>query len=661
MNTSLLRNGLIVVLGLAGLLIAWHQLSGVQSPARSWQPVLTEAFTPGWEGRWRIDEGTVEVQAGALLTTAPGATVIRCRQRLEAPFAVEYTASSTIGSALGDLSLVLWRDPGLTADGAISDPGSRILVQLGAYEGSYSAVIHADATRYEHCTAAPFRPEPGRSYRVRVEVAGQDLTVAVDGTEILHHVDAITIQGAQVGLQGYYPGKHFSAVRLLQREDPATISPAAVGDAFLAAGDARRAILAYERAMRAAQGDLRAELNYKRGLAFIADGKLLEARGSFLNVVDEHGRWGRLARLAAMDAWAAEPEILKVHPSAERIWREGGSAQRNDFEQAWVRWIYRAAQADVRPAVDGWLAFRERLFPDSYATQHAAAAALSMTGRPAEVVERFPGQYRMVALSLIQLGRPEEVLTRAPDQRGTCAEALLAMGRGSEIAQRYPEQQRWIEMARLHAGEAAALRTGTGYAAERAALYLGGPDAADLPPTGRVRAWADGFAGRHAAVLANREADHGDRLASGATAAPPVWLAWRALLADPAAARAAITADLARSDLRLAKARWLLLPALDRAAALPAEAPALVLNGRPRHWSACLAGSDDGQGAADARFDRADRALCLAVRADRAGQPAVAAGFYAEWLAIPAWQRDEQPDPVAEAVVTARHAACLTP
>ena len=657
MSTIFSRSVFIAMIGVAGVAAVWYALSGVKLSARNWHSVATERFTNGWESRWRVDEGSVVASPTGLLTTAPGATIVRSLRRLDAPFAVEYTASIAVGTALGDMSLVLWRDPGFAPDGTISDPGARILVQLGAYEGSYSAIIHADAKRYEHCTAAPFKPEAGRSYRVRVEVVGQDLTVSVDGTEIMHHVDSIPFQGAYVGLFGYYPGKGFAEVNLSERADAATVGPASVGDAFLAAGQAERAVIAYERAARLATGETKAELNYKRGLAFIAADQPQAARGSFLNVVDERGRWGRLARLAAIDSWAAEAEIQKVHPTAERLWREGGQEQRGDFERAWVRWIYRAVDAHCLPAVDGWLAFRERLFPDSFATENAAASALSFTGRPALVVERFPRQYRLVGLSLLQLGRPDEVLVRAPDQRGTCAEALLAMGQGQTIAARFPEQQRWIDMARLHAGEATALRSGKDYANERAVLYLGGSDAADLPRTGRVRAWADGFAGRHEAVLANRDADDGDRVASGATVSDPVWGAWRALLADPASAARLITAEVARRDLRLAQARWLLLPALDHTVPIPEDAPASGLDGRARQWVASLGGAA-WQAVPDLRFDHADRVLTMAVRADRADQRAVAAALYAEWLAIPAWQRNEHPDPVAAAVVAVRHQAC---
>ena len=646
-------SGLTVVL--VGIIVAGLTIFALQyQPTIHELPtslVCAEQFGPDWTSRWHIDEGSVAIEGGKVTATATGATIMRLKRRLEAPFVIEYTGTLAKDAPAGDISLILWRDPGLSADGSIADQGMRLMVQLGAYEGSYSAIMHADAKRYEQVTASPFRPLPGHSYRVRVTVIEQDIRVFVDGQEIMHHHDPLPMIGVSAGLFSYYTGKTFSDIQVWSRQNSLALHPTSVGDAFLIAGDAQRALATYESMVATTSGDLLTEVRYKQGLALDALERKAEARGAWLAAGQDDNKWGLAARLAFMDVWALDGNGGVGSKELERAWAD--PAMRPLVEQAWSRWVYRAASAQDVPAVDRWLAVRERLFPQSFATEHVAADALMMTARPALVVTRFPQQDRLAAVAFLQMGKPAEVLTRYPQQRGAAAEALLALGRGKEIEQRYPEQSRWIRLYGLRSGMAAQLvEEPTTEAGALARLWRDGPSGVSEAASERVRVLADAHAVRWKNVALAHAADSGDRAAAafafGQVVTDPIWSQWTALAETPVPAEP-IAENAARSDLRLARARWLLWPALHPELPIPACQDSEFLGQRPGAWMKRLSGEQAD--VSDQRFAAADDLLIQAIRADRVKEHSTAEAHYRAWLALPSWRRDETADPVAEAVV----------
>lgn len=616
--------------------------------------VCAEHFTPDWTSRWRVDEGAVAVESGQATTTANGATILRLNRRLEAPFSIEYIGKIAQDAPPGDISLILWRDPGLAKDGSISDSGMRLIIQLGAYEGSYSAIMHADARRFEQVTANPFRPLPGHSYRIRVTVIDQDLRVYVDDQEIMRHHDPLPLTGVYAGLFGYYPGKSFADVQVRCRQRILQLPPTAVGDAFLVTGDAQRALSTYESIVAASSGTLLTEARYKQGLALRQLDRIADARGAWLLAGQDANAWAGVSRLAFLDVWAIEGTGGVGSNELERTWQD--PAMRPLVEQAWSRWIYRAADLADSASVDRWLAVRERLFPTSFATEHVAADALMMTRRTRQVTERFPLQDRLAAVAFLRLGEPSAVLARYPQQRGAAAEALLALGRGADVHRLYPEQVRWTRLHQLRSGDANRLADEPDTeAGALAGLWRDGPAGVFERANERVRIHAAGHAGHWEEVLSANGSDAGDRAAALISQGRPVldqpWALWAAMTSlDPAAEP--VAEEDARGDMRLARARWLLWPALHPGAPVPGNRDTDFLGQRPGVWIARLLGTDTAL--PDLRFAEADAVLIEAVRADRVGNTALAIAGYRAWLALPSWRRDETTDPLAEAVIKQR-------
>jgi len=655
------------LLSLLGLL--WHERN---REIASWgEPVVHEDFSNDldWRTRWQVLDGSAHVSGGTLITGGRHDTKLLCTRRLDGAIAVEYQGEILPSSPPCDLSLFYYPEM-VETDGRLEHRGHRYYFQLGAYDGSYSAILLDDDKTLRHLAWSAFRPQPGITYRFRIEIADRLMRVLVDGKEILRHEDPLPFTGGWVALYGYYAGKSFANVDIYARGVPQLLSACAVGDAFARLRDHQQAAVEYQRVAVSYPGsELGDEAAYKQGVSREALGEHAAADAAWAGLPP--GRWRLLARIAAIDRTIAEGDDAAAIAQIRAIAQDAPADVHRRLAQNWNRWAI-AARVQAPERVAPWLELRDQCFANDEFTHFVAADSLLTLGRFAEVPEKFPQQRHLCARALLKLGWPERVVEEFPEQRGLVAKAKSEMGLGLEVPAEYAEliasahleaghlekaesfgiasQAPSIAMAR---GDFSALATANVQVQTTAALLQGDAEGA------LALAGSDPFL-RIPPLLALGRIDDARADAPRSWIRFAEWIAVAASLADPQAAwwKLPEQADSQWDDVRVARAAWLLTPvALGDAASWNKALEVLrrrpwVLQQRPWLWAAYLDGLiNDERFLAQpyARTAAVDLLWLKAVAAERAGDRVTANAQWAAWLAVPAWQRGSEPDPVAEA------------
>nr|MBA3686441.1 hypothetical protein [Planctomycetota bacterium] len=401
-------------------------------------PIMVERFDDGsWGERWQVTRGSFERRDGQLVTTSATDAVLLYPHRLLGPTAIEYDGTILAGSHPCDLSLYWIRDD---ADPVSGKPTgwNGLLAQVGAFEASYSAIVENGSAFIlaEH----PFRPVVGRTYRIRVEIVDDTISLSVDGELLCRYRDQLPLVGGWFAFYGYYPGKAFDNVQVYSLGLPQRMPATAVGDAFAQRGMYATAADEYARVAASHRNEAMAEeAVYRQGLCQWRAGERAVAMESWRAVTDERLS-GKVAlhrveqRFDGGDHRGALDDLAAVLSGADQELRAHAVGQ-------WMHMVRRLL-------VDAWgnrgllqhcLDLRDRQFSDIRVADRACAKILSALDRDAELIERFPSQRTLVAQSLRKLDRCEEVLRDYSEQRFICAGALDDMGRRAELDRDYPE------------------------------------------------------------------------------------------------------------------------------------------------------------------------------------------------------------------------------
>jgi hypothetical protein len=380
--------------------------------AATWRTIASEDFSDqSWKQRWvepPTTLGMFAVQGGRLVSTADRDAFLIFRQRLTTPAAIEYSGEILAGAQPCDLS-VQWSE----ASGVAEDParfaqeGRSYMIQAGAFGNSFCAIFQNPGRRL--LAHANRQLEVGRTYRFRVELDGTRISMLIDGERILDYVDDFPTQSGFISLYGFYPGKAFDDVRVLQQWPGNQPGMLATGDAAFLENRFEVAAGRYAEVAEICGGtSLGQKALHRKGLAEWSMGAF-ERAGKTWDKVTETDLVKRIecVRLEALfNTDQRTPHLSRF----EEQYRDSPDL-RDSLRQTWRMIIQQQLDAPQRNplVIDYFLGLRERLFPEDASARYVAAQALLTLHRYTDVLDRFP------------------------DQRNTCARAMLALCRTEQL------------------------------------------------------------------------------------------------------------------------------------------------------------------------------------------------------------------------------------
>jgi tetratricopeptide (TPR) repeat protein len=679
----------------AALAFAWNLYGQWLQETATWgRAIISEDFVGDtWRDHWTETEpGAFTSANGHLVSTAARGAYLVCNRRLSGSAAIEFDGKIQDGALPGDLS-VLWCDGKVFGDARprIEGDGIRtVRLQVGANDNVAALIITEPG--YHRESYRRFHLEPGRTYRIRVEVDGGHLAMLVDGQTVATYDDLFPFTSGYFCLYGYYPGKVFDHVRIYGKGVARKVSALAIGDAFYEKGDFVGAAGAYERIVESQPGtDLADQALFRQGLC-----QLLLGRWD-----DACAHWGQVRdpQLLLQVALHTLDHLDATGKDDERAARflalyDANPDLREALRNHWRGWVDRRLD-DPPDTLKPLLALQEKAFPNEADSNEAASRLLQRLGRWDDSLTRFPDDPAVRDWALFQLGRIDELITRhdtpaeaiihctAQLEAGRFADAdevskradwlrqpmLLEAGRDQDYIQDFGDNvrlwlchgradaviagsapERWeypvAELQQGHLGSAidharAALATGVtppGWiASPRDVLTRLLVRAGMIDDAMRVaREWDQrhlAYAG--AAIEAARAGDGAlaqDRLGElGELPATPIWPChwFEHLVVVPA------LADPARTP----AAPVLHADAVRRALA---TADPLLHEQRPWHFARLVLGQEseaDFLAQPDRLGVEGRLRLATALRHDLAGEAAAAVADYHAWLALPAYQR----------------------
>jgi hypothetical protein len=389
----LLLTALAASLVLAAGALLWRQQLG---ELYAWRTVASEDFADaGWKQRWiepKTARGMFAQQDGRLVSIADRDAFLIFRQRLTTPAAIEYSGEMLAGSQPCDLS-VQWSE----ASGVAEDPsrfekdGRSYMIQAGAFGNSFCAIYQNPGRRL--MGHANRQLEPGRRYRFRVVEA----------------VDDMPTRSGFISLYGFYPGKAFDDVHVLQRlpANPPTALDA--GDAAFLERRYEAAAGQYARIIESTGGADAQRALFRKGLAEWHLG-LGQRSGATWERVTEPALVRRIACIRLEELFNTDQRT--PHASwLEEQYRDHPEL-RDGLRQDWRQIIQQQLDAPQRNvvAIDYLLGLRQRLFPDDESCRFVAASTLHALRRYEEVLKSFPEQRNPHARALLALGRSRELV-----------------------------------------------------------------------------------------------------------------------------------------------------------------------------------------------------------------------------------------------------------
>jgi len=395
----------VAIIVLVGALWGRHLADWV-----GWQTVASEDFSdPTWSQRWIEPpsvRGLFAVQDGRLVSTSDSDALLIFRQRLTTPLVIEYSGQILPGATPCDLSVQWSEDSGLAEDPArFGRAGRSYMIQAGAFTNQFCAIYQNPGRRL--LAHANRRLEVGRTYRFRVELDGVRMRMSIDGETVLEQEDDYPTRSGCLALYGYYKGKAFDDVRILQGRRSNCASETEAADIASVEGRWEAAAGLYARVAETAV-DASLAL-YRKGLAEWRGGQAERAAKTWSKVA-EPAFADRIAchRLeAALGGQAGTPHLTGF----EELWRDRPSA-RPQLRLAWRNLLQRLVLAPQRDplVVDYLLAVREKLFAQDESARYLAANALMEMGLLEEVIKRFPEERNLCISSMLRLGRSAEAL-----------------------------------------------------------------------------------------------------------------------------------------------------------------------------------------------------------------------------------------------------------
>jgi hypothetical protein len=399
-----------VVLVLAGML--WGER--LKDRAVWGAPVVAERFDdPSWRQRWIEVGGAFSERGGRLVSTGTEGSSMLLRQRLDGPVAIEFIGEFPPGAQPGDLS-AWWRPnlpEGAPAASLLGGEVYRFLV--GAYDNAFCSIVGPKDT---YLASREFHLVAGHRYRIRAEIDGRRLSLHVDGELMAEWIAPLPLSGGHLGLIAWYPDKRFSDIKIFSRGTAERLSAIAIGDAFAQEGLWPAAAREYARvAASHPDGELGREAQFRQGLAELRSGDRHGAEAVWQGLAGT--AWADQAVIERLDADFQAGSRGELLASLESLLRRAGPALRREAAMRWVSWMGRFDSPLERFAqAPAFLALRDRYLADEKFTEKIAAEVLLRTYRNGEIEGRYPRQRTTIAWALLDSGRPTEVIARYPDQ-----------------------------------------------------------------------------------------------------------------------------------------------------------------------------------------------------------------------------------------------------
>ncbi len=403
-------------------------------------PVYADDFAdPGWAKRWQILKGDFRVDGTEVVTSGKTENVMLLDRRWGGPTAVEYDARMDQGSRPCDISLVWFRTRPHATDvdaSAFSGDSDCLFLQFGAFDGSYSMIkdVSGNVLAYDD-----FRPESGRWYHMRVEVAGSTIQAWVDGKRLMQWIDPFPLDDGYFAIYGHYEGKRFAHIRVFAQRPPELLPAIATGDILVHYRKYAEAAEQYARVAADWRGTaLQREALYRQGLCQYQSGDASAAYRTWQPLAGS--AQGQLVELQRLDQLLDQGQDAELARRFEGIYRAGSEEVRMRARMRWNIWTskLRLMKSPPKERLAVYLALHDRCLADQGVCDLEAAA------------------------TLVVLGRYQDVLDRYPHQRRTCAEALQGQGKLRQMANDYNDQAGIGDMAALEVGRFDVVRSGTG-------------------------------------------------------------------------------------------------------------------------------------------------------------------------------------------------------
>ena len=375
-------------------------------------PIAREDYADdSWRERWTSTPAdSFVVRDGRLVSAANLEAIAWYRPQLAGPVAIEFDGEIMPGSPPCDLS-VLWCN-GPLDPAHPKFPRNGWQLQAGAFDDTVCAIYRNTDGMSDLVARTPLRLVPGRVQRIRAELDGCTLRLAVDGVVVAEFEDALPIQPGHIGIYGYYAGKAFDHVRIYARGVAERISPISLGDDNLNDGLYTRAIERYQRVLSShPSGPLADEAWYKIGYCQRQAGDEAAAWSAWSHVsappfsdrVACH-ELDRLFETGRHDELLARlPEVVGRSPVA-----------RSQAEGLWSKWSTRLRYipSAEHTLLERYLAIRMQLFPGDGPSITGYGHGLNTLHRWDQIVAECGDDQLSVIDALASLGRPDEAIER---------------------------------------------------------------------------------------------------------------------------------------------------------------------------------------------------------------------------------------------------------
>ncbi len=404
-------------------------LRDFQAGRNAWAaPSISETFADdGYLERWVGTEPDAFVrEPGRLVSRCPRGALLIHKQRLTPGLAVEFDGEILPDGVPGDLSVVWTCDDVLEGGPHWPKPSSCWALQVGAY-ANLRVGIYQDLWR---CVSGrSLSIDVGRRYKIRAEINIDKLRLLLDGEVVAEYEELFPVPSGYVALYTFCPGKAFYNLKLYERGMPERLSPTAIGDAYYADQDYRKAAQHYARIEQLLPfSSIAEEACYKRGRALLGSGDSAAAEQAWLGL--RAAAWRARAELLRVDAAVKAGEHARAVSMLRELLRDA-PALRGAIIDRWTEYVERACHSDAR-AVECYVPLRDAEFEGHEASASAAASALIALGQWRAVVERFPDQPIQFADACTLLGDFERIVERYPNAPFLHDMALVRLGRFAE-------------------------------------------------------------------------------------------------------------------------------------------------------------------------------------------------------------------------------------
>ncbi len=399
-----------VVLGIllaTGAVAAQRSFRAAPSEPTWGTPIALERFDDAsWRSRWQSDgDANWEVRDGRLVSTAANRALLIYRQRLTPPVAIEYTGQIQPGSRACDLSVWWTEREGVLADPAKFEVGARSWqVQAGAFENQFCAIFRNPGE--QRMAYNPVRLVPGRDYRFRVVIEGEEISMAIDGVEIMRYRDRFPTTSGYLALYGYFPGKAFDDVTLWRKNRTGLVPATAMGDALLGFGHFNDAAASYARVAEAGGAESQQAL-FRKGLAERRAGRSDLSRETWSTLTDpDLSQAADALRLEDLFNTGQHELFLE---RLVTIWQRH-PAGHDDLRQQWQQAVTRlVAIPTTEPKIlERYLSTRDQLFRDDPISAYEMTSGFLLLERFDDILRSYPNERKAYASALLCLGRLDE-------------------------------------------------------------------------------------------------------------------------------------------------------------------------------------------------------------------------------------------------------------